>query len=164
VAEAEGHLELTSRSAAQTRRLGQGLGELLLPGDIVLLEGEFGAGKTVFAQGVARGLGVMEYVTSPSFTLVNEHQGRGGLTVYHIDLYRLEDPQEVVDLGLLDVLGGEGVCLVEWAGRVRDLAGEEYLLTEFGVLGVNKRRLRFSAEGPRHVALLSQYAAREAGS
>ncbi|MCL4465769.1 MAG: tRNA (adenosine(37)-N6)-threonylcarbamoyltransferase complex ATPase subunit type 1 TsaE [Chloroflexi bacterium] len=161
--EAEGSLDLTSRSAAQTRRLGERLGELLQPGDVVLLEGEFGAGKTVFAQGIARGLGVTEYVTSPSFTLVNEHRGRGGVTVYHIDLYRLEDPREAVDLGLLDVLAGEGVCLVEWAERVRDLVGDEYLLARLSVMGINRRSLHFEAKGPRHSGLLGRFAAAGAG-
>mgnify|MGYP005842358495 CR=1 FL=1 len=156
-------LDLTSHSPGQTRRLGQRLGELLGPGDVVLLEGEFGAGKTVFAQGVAAGLGVAEYVTSPSFTMVNEHRGRGGLPLYHVDLYRVESAQEAVDLGLLDIMGGEGVCLIEWAERARELAGDDYLQVQFTGAGVNRRRLRFSAVGRRSTALLARYAAAVVG-
>jgi tRNA threonylcarbamoyladenosine biosynthesis protein TsaE len=142
--------------------LGRQLGELLRPGDVVLLEGEFGAGKTVLSQGIAEGLGVAEYVTSPSFTLINEYRlgkGSGEARLYHIDLYRLENPAEVVDLGLLDFAGGEGVVLVEWAERVRGLLPPEYLLVELAVAGATRRSLRFTALGERHAAVLGALAA-----
>ncbi|MHB1133210.1 MAG: tRNA (adenosine(37)-N6)-threonylcarbamoyltransferase complex ATPase subunit type 1 TsaE [Chloroflexota bacterium] len=149
-------LTLTSGGPAGTRRLGQVLGEMLQPGDVVLLDGEFGAGKTVFAQGVGRGLGVVEYVTSPSFTLVNEYRGR--LTLYHVDLYRVEKAQEALELGLQEMMGGEGVCLVEWPQAARALAGGEFLLVRLSTTGASRRRLQLEASGSRHAALLEQFA------
>jgi tRNA threonylcarbamoyladenosine biosynthesis protein TsaE len=159
-------LDLVSGSVAQTRRLGRRLGELLRPGDVVLLEGEFGAGKTVLSQGLGRGLGVSDYITSPSFTLINEYTAaaaRGGFRVYHIDLYRLDSAAEALDLGLLDYLGGEGVCLVEWAERVRPLLPPAYLLIRLVVAGATRRRLRLEAYGERHGEILARFAAAAAG-
>ncbi|MHB1004106.1 MAG: tRNA (adenosine(37)-N6)-threonylcarbamoyltransferase complex ATPase subunit type 1 TsaE [Chloroflexota bacterium] len=152
--------EASSHSAHQTRLLGRALGALLRPGDTVLLEGEFGAGKTVFSQGVGEGLGVKDYVTSPSFTLVNEYRAAPprDFPVYHVDLYRLEDPAEAFDLGLMDYLNGEGVVLIEWAERVRDRLADDYLLVRLRVMGVRRRGLRFSARGERYRGLLGEFA------
>ncbi len=164
--EAERSLALLSGSVAQTRRLGSKLGALLQPGHVVLLEGAFGAGKTVFSQGVGQGLGVSDYVTSPSFTLINEYRAsreRGGFPVYHIDLYRLASAAEAVDLGLLDYLGGDGVCLVEWAALVRPLLVPDYLLVRLAIEGARRRRLLIEAFGGRHVQLLASYAGAVAG-
>jgi len=166
VAEASGALDLVSGGATQTRKLGRQLGELMAPGDVLLLEGELGAGKTVFAQGAAQGLGVAEYVTSPSFTLINEYRAdsaHGRLRVYHIDLYRLESAAEVIDLGLLDYLGGDGVCLVEWAERLHGLLLSDYLLLRLEVAGATRRRLYFTARGERHARLLAAFAGAVAG-
>lgn len=137
--------------------MGRRLGGLLRAGDVVLLEGEFGAGKTVLSQGVAEGLGVRDYVTSPSFTLINEYRlpGPGGTRLFHVDLYRLENPTEVRDLGLLDLAGGDGVVLVEWAERVRGLLPPRYLLVELAVAGASRRQLRFTAYGERHAEVLA---------
>lgn len=101
----------------ETRQLGVRLAELLKPGDVLALEGDLGAGKTTFAQGVARGLGVEEAVDSPTFTIIKEYQGR--LPFYHMDVYRLESPDE--DLGWDEFFFGDGVTLVEWAGRIEEL-------------------------------------------
>lgn len=160
MAEPSRSLDLISSTPGHTRRLARRLGELLEPGDVVLLEGEFGAGKTVFAQGAARGLGVAAFVTSPSFTLVNEHRGRGGVLLYHVDLYRVESAQEVVDIGLPEMLGDDGVCLIEWGERAHGLVGDDsLLLVQFAVVDAKRRRLRFSASGPRSLALLARFAA-----
>jgi tRNA threonylcarbamoyladenosine biosynthesis protein TsaE len=104
---------LQTRSAEETRRLGQALGEAARPGDVLLLEGAFGVGKTVLVQGLAVGLGVIEDVTSPSFVLVVEHQGR--LPLYHVDLYRLDGrlDDEMLD-NLADYQEACGVCAIEW--------------------------------------------------
>lgn len=112
-------LEIASRE--QTRRLGELLGRLARPGDVIGLRGDLGAGKTFFAGAVAYGLGVPEdtAVTSPTFTLINEYQGR--VPVYHMDLYRLGEPGELYDLGLWEYYDGDGVCLVEWCDRFDDL-------------------------------------------
>jgi tRNA threonylcarbamoyladenosine biosynthesis protein TsaE len=109
---------VVSSSEAETSATGERLGRALTAGDVVLLFGELGAGKTAFVRGLARGLGVpAEEVSSPTFTLVQEYRGRD-LTLYHVDLYRLE-PAEVADLGL-DELAGAGVVAIEWADRWRD--------------------------------------------
>lgn len=109
------HLELTSQSPEQTQKLGRRLGELALPGDVFLLTGKLGTGKTCLTQGIAWGLGIKEYALSPSFVIMRELYGR--LPLYHIDLYRLDNIDESLDLGLDDYLYGKGVCVVEWADR-----------------------------------------------
>jgi tRNA threonylcarbamoyladenosine biosynthesis protein TsaE len=111
-------MEYVTRSGPETRRLGEALGRKLQPGDIVLLFGELGAGKTTFAQGIAEGLDLdpKHYVRSPTFTLVNEYQGR--LPIFHIDLYRLNSAEEIRDLGLEEYLFGPGVTVVEWAEKL----------------------------------------------
>ncbi len=109
------HVTLHSASASQTHRLGALLGGLLRPGDVVLLEGPLGAGKTALTQGIGAGLGVRETINSPTFTLLKEYTGR--LPLHHFDLYRIEDPEELFTLGFEDYFSGDGVCVVEWADR-----------------------------------------------
>jgi len=106
-----------TKSEDETRQLGVRLARLLQPGDVLALEGDLGAGKTTLAQGIARGLGIEETVDSPTFTIIKEYHGR--LPFYHMDVYRLESPDE--DLGWDEFFYGEGVTLVEWAGRIEDL-------------------------------------------
>lgn len=102
-----------TRSPEQTFELGKRLGQKLVDGDIVALKGGLGAGKTVFTKGIAAGLGIAEDVTSPTFTLLKEYEGR--LKLHHFDLYRIEDGEELTETGFYDWLGGEGVCVIEWA-------------------------------------------------
>lgn len=106
-----------SRGPAATRRLASRLGRLLAAGDVVSLAGELGAGKTCFAEGLARGLGVPETVAvpSPSFNIVLEHAGR--IPLYHLDLYRLQEEDELIEIGLDHYLYGDGACVVEWFDR-----------------------------------------------
>jgi tRNA threonylcarbamoyladenosine biosynthesis protein TsaE len=111
-----------------TRAVGAAIAPLLIPGDAVLLTGELGAGKTVFVQGVARGLGIEEPVVSPTFTLVKEYVGR--LAVAHVDVYRLDRVQDVVDLGLDELGEGEDVLLVEWGDAVEALLPPDRLRVE----------------------------------
>lgn len=108
---------IVTKCEEETRQLGVRLAELLQPGDVLALEGDLGAGKTTFAQGVARGLGVKETVDSPTFTIIKEYHGR--LPFYHMDVYRLDSPDE--DLGWDEFFFGDGVTLVEWAGRIEEL-------------------------------------------
>jgi tRNA threonylcarbamoyladenosine biosynthesis protein TsaE len=148
-------LDFISHSEAQTRRLGARLASLLNPGDVVALVGELGSGKTRWVQGVCRGLKVTDVVNSPTFTLVNEYEGRW--PVYHIDLYRLEDTAEMLTIGLEDYLYGAGITLIEWADRAKDLLPPEHLAIEFHHLDETKRRIVLQAYGRRFIDLLAGY-------
>jgi len=140
-------LTFVTSSAEETRRLGDRMGELLREGDVLLLSGELGAGKTVFVQGIARGLGFDSSVSSKSFVLLGEYPGR--VKLYHADLYRLEDPDQVAQLAL-DEISSDGVLAVEWPERAGDrVLPEEHLRVDFEVTGENSRTLRVSAEGQR---------------
>ncbi len=137
-----------THSGEETQSLGTRLGRLLGPGDIVLLFGDLGAGKTTLTQGMARGMGVNpdEYVRSPTFTLINEY--RGNFPIYHIDLYRLDSLAEIENIGLEETLLGCGVSIVEWAEKLIQNPGEAPALgitrrieVEISDLGENERRL-----------------------
>lgn len=108
-----------TRSAGETTALGRQIGAFLLPDDVVGLSGPLGAGKTTLVQGIAEGLEVKDYVTSPTFVIINEYQGR--LPFYHIDLYRLEDVNEIEDLGIEEYFKHGGVCAIEWAEKLGEL-------------------------------------------
>jgi len=140
-------LELRARTAEDTREVGEAMSASLRARDAVVLTGELGAGKTTFVQGVARGLGIEDQVSSPTFTLVKEY--RGILDIAHVDVYRLERVQDVVDLGLDELGDGEGVLLVEWGDAVEDLLPDERLRVELTTedLVSDVRRLRISALG-----------------
>ena len=110
---------VTALTPDETAKAGEALGRTLGPGDVVALDGELGAGKTCFVQGLVRALGVVTQATSPTFVLVNEYRGR--LPVHHVDAYRTGSLAELLDLGLLDLMGGDGVTLLEWAERAEPL-------------------------------------------
>ena len=147
------HLEIISRSPEDTQSLGVRIGELSLPGDVCLLTGELGAGKTCLTQGIANGLDITEYAASPYFVLVRELYGR--LPLYHIDLYRLDHLEEIADLGLDDYLYGNGICVVEWAAKGLSLLPEEHLLVEISYLSDTDRRLQLKSSGPRYQEILT---------
>lgn len=109
----------------ETISLGEKIGRLLKSGDIILLYGELGSGKTVFTKGIAKGLEINEPITSPTFTLVNEHRGR--IHLYHFDLYRLDDYTALYDIGYEEYFYDEGVCAVEWPERLGPLLPKERL-------------------------------------
>ena len=118
------------RSGDETRRAGEEFAAVLLPGDVVLMTGPLGAGKTTFVQGVARGLGVRDRVTSPTFTLVRQHAAhndRGIATLHHADVYRVESLGEVLDLDLGELVEEAGVALVEWGELAASVFGREAL-------------------------------------
>jgi tRNA threonylcarbamoyladenosine biosynthesis protein TsaE len=144
-------LSFESRSPAETRRLGRDLAAHLRPGDVLLLQGELGAGKTCFSQGIGAGLRVKEPVKSSSFVLVNEYSGR--LHVYHADLFRLEDPREVFELGL-EENAAEGLLLIEWPDRAPQEMPPDHLLVRFDVTGHTTRRIAYEPHGERYEALL----------
>ena len=145
-------LTIVTHSAQETGELGEALGALALPGDLFLLSGELGAGKTCLVQGVARGLGVQTIVRSPTFVFATEHMGR--LPLYHVDLYRVNDPREADGLGLDDYIEGDGVCAVEWAERAIDLFPADHLLIEMVHVDTDGRSLRLIPNGQRYTELL----------
>lgn len=149
-------LSIITKSPEETARIGMMLGALLKAGDIVCLQGELGAGKTCFAKGVARGMGIESPVTSPTFTLVNEYHGE--LTLYHLDVYRLNGPFEMDDLGYEEFFYGEGVTLVEWAERVREVLPEERLevLINRDTEGEDFREIRMIPHGDRYRLLVEE--------
>lgn len=147
-------VSFVSHSPAETRRLGERLAQHCRPGDVILLQGELGAGKTCFAQGIGRGLRVKEAVKSSSFVLVNEYNGR--LCVYHADLFRLDDPLEIADLAL-EENAADGLLLVEWPDRAPQELPPEHLLVRFDVVDDRSRRLSFEAHGGRYAELLHDF-------
>jgi tRNA threonylcarbamoyladenosine biosynthesis protein TsaE len=148
------HLEIISHSPEETQKIGVRLGELALPGDIFLLVGGLGVGKTCLTQGIAWGLKIKEYAASPSFVLVRELRGR--LPLYHIDFYRLDNLEEIAELGLDDYLYGKGVCVLEWAEKGLSLLPAESLLIEMDYLSDTERRLKFKPGGKRYEKIIAQ--------
>lgn len=147
-----------SAAAADTIRLGRTLAPLLRPGDVLPLWGEFGAGKTTFAQGVGLGLGVERPILSPSFGLIHAHPAAGGrMPLYHLDLYRIGTPEEAEAFGVEEVLRGDGAVLVEWPGAVESLLPRDRLDVRFEVGQGDERALRFEARGERATALLGAF-------
>lgn len=143
-------ITVVSQSPEETRSLARQIGESLKGGEIVLLYGDLGVGKTVFVQGLAEGLGVPEdyYVVSPSFSLINEYPGR--LRLVHVDLYRLE-PAQVEDLGLEDYLEKDSVVAIEWAERLpSNLIPEEAILVRMQYLKEDQRRLEITLPPRQH--------------
>jgi tRNA threonylcarbamoyladenosine biosynthesis protein TsaE len=140
-------LEIISKSPDETLLLGRILGELLSEGSFVALIGGLGAGKTLLTKGIAQGLGVADdrEVTSPSFVLVNEYRGR--VPVYHVDLYRLENPAEVEGIGWDEFTSGPGVTLVEWADRAERHLPEERMEVHLQWAGEKNRKLLFCGKG-----------------
>ena len=140
-------------SPEQTWRTGELLGARLGPGDVLCLYGDLGAGKTSLSYGIAQGLEVKEhYIPSPTFTFVNEYQGR--VPFYHIDLYRLKDPEELVNIGFEDYIGSDGVSVIEWAERAEEELPAERLSVYLNYVDENSREIGFLAEGARYQELL----------
>ncbi len=117
-------MTIDSNSARETLELGRKMGEQAVPGKIYTLTGDLGTGKTVFTQGFAKGLGILEPVSSPTFTILQEYES-GRLPFYHFDVYRISDVEEMEEIGYEDYFYGEGVCLIEWADLVEELLPRE---------------------------------------
>lgn len=116
-------MKYISNSREETFELGRSFGMNARPGDIICLDGDLGAGKTVFAAGFAAGLGIDSVITSPTFTIIREYDG-GRLPFYHFDVYRIEEPGEMYELGYEEYFFGDGVCLIEWASLIDELIPE----------------------------------------
>lgn len=166
-----------THSAAETQALGHQLGSLVQAGHIIALRGDLGAGKTTFTQGLAAGMGITARVTSPTFTLVNEYQGRGGLQLIHVDVYRLADTAPELDaatFGLEEILDSAGeptsfsgqasgaVVVIEWADRVAGMLTDDHLAVNLEATGdsPDRRRIVLTAHGPHSAALLQALAQR----
>jgi tRNA threonylcarbamoyladenosine biosynthesis protein TsaE len=140
-------------SPEKTWRIGQILGKLLNAGDTICLYGDLGAGKTNFAYGIAQGLDVREqYITSPTFTFVNEYQGR--VPLYHLDLYRLRDPDELESIGFEEYIESDGATVIEWAERAEDELPEERLSVYLAYVDEQCREIGFVGEGERYERLV----------
>ena len=147
---------VVSKSSRQTGSWGRKLGKLAQGGEIIGLVGELGSGKTCFVRGFADGIGVGKeaWVRSPTFTLINEYNGR--LPVYHIDLFRVGKPEELAELNLRDYLYADGVSLIEWFEYLPAGEVDECLEIKFAHLGGAKRELKFVAHGEGYEKLLDQ--------
>jgi tRNA threonylcarbamoyladenosine biosynthesis protein TsaE len=146
-------IALFTDNADETRALGKKMGELAQAGDIFLLSGDLGVGKTCLTQGIVWGLDSQEYALSPTFVLMREIHGR--LPLYHIDLYRLDQVAEIADLGLDDYLFGQGLCVIEWAEKGLAVFPAENLRIEITYIGDNRRQFRFTASGKHYEKRLS---------
>jgi tRNA threonylcarbamoyladenosine biosynthesis protein TsaE len=146
--------EFISRGAEQTRRIGMRLGELLQPGDLVCLNGDLGSGKTTFVQGVARGWGTGDAVTSPTFVLCNNYRRADGAVMNHLDAYRLRDAQEAEDLDLERMLA-DGPLLVEWAERIEAALPPERLTVAMTWVSDEWRGMLFTFAGEHGRKLLN---------
>ncbi|MFN8039446.1 MAG: tRNA (adenosine(37)-N6)-threonylcarbamoyltransferase complex ATPase subunit type 1 TsaE [Acidimicrobiales bacterium] len=141
-------IRAATRSADQTKALAAALAELARPGDLLLLAGDLGAGKTAFTQGYGAALGVAERITSPTFTLVNQHEGR--LVLNHLDVYRIEQLAEVLDIGLPELLDEGGVTVIEWGDAIVPALPADFLLVQITLGdGDDDRTFELTTTGPR---------------
>ncbi len=147
-------VEIFSHSAEQTRRMGLRLGAMLQPGDLLCLQGDLGAGKTTFVQGLAQGWGAQDAVSSPTFVLVNVYRRVDGGQFFHLDAYRLESTPEAEELDFESMLS-QGPLVIEWADRVRDILPAERLWIELDYQDEDRRTLRFNPHGARFVRMLA---------
>ncbi len=150
------HKEIVTNSLAETQKLGQVIGAGLAAGTVVALTGDLGSGKTSLVQGLARGLEVPAdyYITSPSYTLVNEYPGRHPL--FHVDLYRLEGPDDFEDIGLYEILSGNGVVVIEWADRLEDKLLSEHISIHLLIMGDKSRKISITAHGHAAINMLKR--------
>jgi tRNA threonylcarbamoyladenosine biosynthesis protein TsaE len=148
---------ITTQSDVATREVGRALSALVAPGDVIVLSGDLGAGKTQLTKGLAVGLGVAEAVTSPTFNILLVHEGR--IPLYHFDLYRLEFAGQLDDLDYWGTLEADGVSVVEWGDRFVEAIPRECLIVRMLITGDDARALELDARGPRGEQLASSWAA-----
>jgi tRNA threonylcarbamoyladenosine biosynthesis protein TsaE len=139
--------EFVTQSADETERVGERLGHRLVPGDVVALSGQLGAGKTCFIRGLARGLGVTQGVSSPTFVIVNQYTGR--MPIFHIDAYRTESLTELLDIGFDEYVSGDSVTVIEWSDKLEPLLPPGAIRVRISGLGDEPRTIRIDAPEPR---------------
>ena len=147
-------LELTTQSVEDTQALAEAIGRFLSAGIVIALIGDLGSGKTTFVQGIAKGLQVPAeyYITSPTFTLINEYPGR--LPLRHVDLYRIDRVEELDDIGLHDIMHGDGVTVIEWAERILSELPDERFQIHFEIADDHCRQVEISAAGKTTISML----------
>lgn len=146
-----------SKSEKETIELGKKIGTLLKKGDVVALMGDLGSGKTYLTKGIAHGLGINQgtIITSPTFILVNEYEGRYKL--YHIDLYRIKDPDDARSSGLEEyIISQDGVVVIEWADLCPDILPQHYISVKLEIIGDSERRIEISTKGEAYFTLLEK--------
>jgi len=146
-------IDFFSRSPEQTRRIGARLGGALQAGDVICLQGDLGAGKTTFVQGVALGWGSLDSVSSPTFIIVNEYRRANGDKLFHMDAYRLDSAPEADELDL-DSMLDDGALLIEWPERIDGLIPDEHLWIQLEHINEEEREMKFKAAGRRYDELL----------
>ena len=137
---------MLSSSPAQTRALGAKLARVLCPGDVLILQGDLGAGKSEFTRGIAQGLGISGPIPSPSFTILNVYED-GTMPLYHFDWYRLNSSEELYEMGMDEFLLGEGVSVVEWPSQCPDAVPEDCLEVVFHILDETSRDIELISKG-----------------
>lgn len=146
---------IISKSAEYTNKLGEALGEILQQGDIVCLTGDLGAGKTAFTKGIGAGLDIQEFITSPTYTIINEYNGR--IPLFHFDVYRLEGVEEMYELGYEEYFFGDGAVVIEWADIVKDIIPQERLwITILRGKEEDTREIIFDASGERYQNIIKE--------
>jgi tRNA threonylcarbamoyladenosine biosynthesis protein TsaE len=135
---------IITKSADETIELGKKIGAFLLPNDVVCLTGTLGAGKTTLIQGIADGAGVKDYVTSPTFIIINEYKGR--IPFFHVDLYRLDNVEQIEDLGIEEYFERGGVCVIEWAEKLGELKPKKCHEIEIEIVSERERKICVSSE------------------
>src|SRR5699024_2323556 len=153
-------ITMISKAESDTLQIAASLAALVEAGDVITLSGDLGVGKTAFTKGFAQGLNIEERITSPTFTIVKEYEGR--LPLYHMDVYRLEFSEE--DLGFDEYFYGDGVAVVEWAQFIEEFLPEEYLAIRIERLGETERKLSFVAVGSRYERLIEELGNSSLGS
>lgn len=147
-------ISVITKKAQETEYIGQRMANFLSPGDVIILIGDLGAGKTLFVQGVAKGLGIEDEITSPTFTIIQEY-GEGRLPLYHMDVYRITSPKEMEDLGYEEYFYGQGVTFIEWGNLILDLLPEEHLTLEFSLVEEG-REISFYPQGRHYERLVEE--------
>jgi len=148
-------LKIKLSNLKETESFGLKLGSLLMPGDILCLNGDLGAGKTTMTQSIGKGLGVDDYITSPTFTLINEYKGR--IWVYHFDVYRLENVEDLYDIGFDEYFYGHGVCIIEWAEKIEKLLPEDRIVIDIKKgKETDERILSISGQGSRYKEIIKE--------
>lgn len=144
-------MNIITNNVADTLNLGEKIGSLVCPGDIICINGDLGTGKTHLTKGIAKGLSIDEHITSPTFNIVNEYQGR--LKFYHFDVYRVNDPDEIYAIGFDEYIFSDGVSVIEWSSYIKELIPKEHIdinIEKLPDMGDDYRKVSITYEGSKY--------------